>query len=479
MTPRSSRLADAAQPLLASLAEARQRSEPGTPRAERQPVHTVYGGAQLFRANIAERLGARARQALDRYAPDPFTFAKALGLRGADAIPDKKKAAKAYLATYDKKPEAARTESRDLHRLCVVYERVRRKLEDEPVEDYRIDFEDGFGVRPDEEEDAVAVVAAMEVAKGLDSGSLPPFLGIRIKPLSGDLASRSVRTLDLFFLRLLEKTAGRLPPDFAVTLPKVTLPQEVEILAQLLGQLEETADLPVGSLRVELLIESPRAIFDREGRFNLPRLLDAASGRVRGVHFGPWDYAAACGIAAPSQRMDHPASDLALFLLQLAYAERGVFLADGPSTVLPLPLHRVEDPADLSKKQLKENREVVQAAWADCYRDIQRSLDHGFFQGWDLHPAQIPVRYAASYEYFLLGLDDVAERLRHFLGKAARAVATGNRFDDAATGRGLLAFFARGYRAGALQDEDLALGDLRPEDLEEPSLEAVLARRAP
>ena len=174
MTPSSSRLADLARPLLADLAEAQERARPRVPPRGRQPMHTVYGGAQLFRADIAERLGARARTSLELYAPDPFTFARAVGMEDAELAPDKKKAAKQFLSLFQRKPAAARNESEPLYRMCTVYERVVRKLETEPVEDYRIDFEDGFGVRPDEEEDAVAVVAAMEVAKGLKQKSLPP-----------------------------------------------------------------------------------------------------------------------------------------------------------------------------------------------------------------------------------------------------------------------------------------------------------------
>jgi len=63
-----------------------------------------------------------------------------------------------------------------------VYNRVLEKLKREPVEDFRIDFEDGYGNRPDAEEDGHAESAALEVARGMQEGSLPPFIGIRIKP---------------------------------------------------------------------------------------------------------------------------------------------------------------------------------------------------------------------------------------------------------------------------------------------------------
>ena len=50
----------------------------------RQPVHTVYGGAHLFKADSARRLGALARRSLERFAPDLLVFAKAIGLPGSD-----------------------------------------------------------------------------------------------------------------------------------------------------------------------------------------------------------------------------------------------------------------------------------------------------------------------------------------------------------------------------------------------------------
>ena len=83
--------------------------------------------------------------------------------------------------------------------------RVLDKLKREPVEDFRIDFEDGYGNRPDDEEDGHAESAASEVAQGLAAGTLPPFIGIRIKPLSNELHARSLRTLDIFVTALTKR----------------------------------------------------------------------------------------------------------------------------------------------------------------------------------------------------------------------------------------------------------------------------------
>ena len=96
------------------------------------------------------------------------------------------------------------------------------KLQREPVEDFRLDFEDGYGNRPDAEEDGHAESAAVEVAAGARRGTLPPFVGIRIKNLGDELRERALRTTHLFLERLLKDTGGRLPPNFVVTLPKIT-----------------------------------------------------------------------------------------------------------------------------------------------------------------------------------------------------------------------------------------------------------------
>src|SRR6185369_14772843 len=137
-----------------------------------------------------------------------------------------------------------------------VYERVRQKLEREAVEDFRIDFEDGFGARPDAEEDEVAVKSASEAARALGERRLPPFLGIRIKSLSEEWKLRAARTLELFLGTLLAKTGGVMPENFVVTLPKVTLPEQARLLVRLLEALEERHGLPERTLRLELMVET-------------------------------------------------------------------------------------------------------------------------------------------------------------------------------------------------------------------------------
>ena len=420
----------------------------------RQPVHTFYGGAHLFRSDSAQRLGTLAQRALEQYAPDCLVFAKAIGLPAAERLPDSLAQAPELRARLEADPDALRRENRPAWLAQTIYTRVTEKLRREPVEDFRIDFEDGYGNRPDEEEDGHAASVAGEVAAGMASEHLPPFIGIRIKPLSEELRERSIRTLDIFLATLTEKTSRKLPPNFVVTLPKVTIPEQVATLADLFDRLEPHIGLAPGSLKLELMIETPQAIINERGEANLSRLIDAARGRCIAAHFGTYDYTASCSITAAHQHMTHPACDFARHMMQVALAGTGIWLSDGATNIMPVPPHRAAPGGSpLTQQQIEENRTVVHRAWKLHYDHIQHSLTHGFYQGWDLHPAQLPTRYAAVYAFFLDGLEAASERLRNFVQKAAQVTLVGDVFDDAATGQGLLNFFLRAINCGAISEE--------------------------
>ncbi len=420
----------------------------------RQPVHTVYGGAHLFRAGIARRLGDLALAALEEYAPDAFTFARAVGLPGAETLPKSGKHAAAAERLFAKSPEKLSRENRGAWLAQTIYGRVREKLQREPVEDFRIDFEDGYGNRPDEEEDQHAKLAAGEVARGLNEGSLPPFIGIRIKPFSPELRDRSIRTLDIFVSTLCEATRGRLPQNFVVTLPKVVIPEQPAALVKLLEAMEPVLGLAKGALRFEIMIETTQAILNSRGESGLPQLLDVSAGRCVAAHFGTYDYTASCSITAAYQTMDHPACDFAKNMMQVAFAGTGIWLSDGATNILPAAPHRAEKGKKLTRVQSEENREAVHRAWRLHYGHIQHSLVTAYYQGWDLHPAQLPTRYAAVYSFFLEGLDSSAARLKNFVEKAAKATLVGDVFDDAATGQGLLNYFLRAINCGAIGEAE-------------------------
>lgn len=406
-------------------------------RGDRQPVHTVYGGAHLFEPDTAQKLGRLALRSLETYAPTARDLAGALGLR-ADLAP-------------------------------AVHERVVAKLEREPVEDYRLDFEDGYGNRPDEEEDGHATDMGRRVAQGLAERTLPPFIGIRVKPFSEELRRRSFRTLALFLDAMLDATGGALPPGFVVTLPKLTTPEHAAVMAELLDAYEQVGGLAAGALRFEIMVETTQSIFDDEGRVAVRRQVDAGRGRCIAAHFGTYDYTASCQITADHQHMGHPACDFARHVMQVALAGTGVWLSDGATNVLPVAHGTGE-----------EGRRTVHDAWRRHYDDVRHSLVHAYYQGWDLHPAQLPTRYAAVYSFFLEGIEGAGERLRNFVDRAAQATMVGDVFDDAATGQGLLNFFLRAVNSGAITEaEAVARSGLTLDELRSRSFAAILKGRRP
>jgi citrate lyase beta subunit len=409
---------------------------------DRQPVHTVYGGAQLFKAETPARLGANALELIRNYTPDAGSFAQCLGIPGGEFASS-------------------------------VFDRTVKKLEREPVEDFRIDFEDGYGYRSDADEDGHAQSAAQALTRARALPGFPPFIGIRIKAFTEALRARASRTLDLFFEALLSD-AAELPDNFVVTLPKISEPEQVAELVQILERLESRHGLALGAIRIELMIETPQAIIDTSGSFGIPKLIEAARGRCRGLHFGPYDYAASCDIAAAEQRLDHPACDFARNVMQVSAAGRGVTLSDGPSTILPIPRHR----GAVTEEQAAENRAIVHRAMRHHFDLVQRSLANGYYQGWDLHPGQIPTRYAAVYAFFLKSLDPAAGRLRNFIDKAAQATLVGDVFDDAATGQGLLNFLLRGVNCGAFTEQEAGASGLTIQELRGRSFLKILANRA-
>jgi citrate lyase beta subunit len=383
----------------------------------RQPVHTVYGGAHLFRPDTARRLGDVALRALGEHLPDPTTATEVFGVSPALA-------------------EA-------------LLERVRAKLEREPVEDFRIDFEDGYGHRPDHEEDNDAAAAANHVLKGYREGTLPPYIGIRIKPLSAELSQRSLRTLGIFIDTLFANAEPAFTERFFVTLPKLTATHEPARLAEQLGELERSHGLPAHSLRFEIMVETPQTLFGEDGSAALPLMVAAGAGRVSAAHFGTYDFTAACNITAAHQHMHHPVCDFARAMMQASLADR-VWLSDGSTAVLPVG-----------------DRAAVHHAWRMHYQDVRRSLMLGFYQGWDLHPAQLVTRYLALFAFFLEAYDAAAARLKNFMANAAQATLLGSSFDDAATGQGLLNYFLRGINSGAFSEAEvsgatgLSLAELR------------------
>ena len=407
-------LASLADELDATLANADRALRDGYPgeRSGRQPVHTVYVPADRYSERLVPDWGAAALAALDA---DPD------GFRGV----------------LDEDEGEGGLE-----------ERVRAKLAAEPIEDLRIDFEDGYGDRPGDEEDQAARTAARALRGSIGRGDAPPFHGIRFKSFEAPTRRRGLRTLAVFLEEL--AGAGNLPEGFVVTLPKVTSVEQVEALAYTMQRLEAALGLADGVLRFEIQVETPQAVLGPDGTALVARMVHAAAGRCTGLHYGTYDYSASCGIAAQYQSMEHPVADHAKAVMQVAAAGTGVRLSDGSTNVLPVG----EPPA-------------VRAGWALHHRLVRRSLERGYYQGWDLHPAQLPTRYAAVFAFYRDGLGQAADRLRRYVERTDSGF-----LDEPATARALADFILRGVDCGAVgPDEAHRLCGVDASGL------AVLARR--
>lgn len=395
---------------------------------ERQPVHTVYGGAQLFKSNTAIRIGEIALQSFRDHAPNPRMFARIFSID--DSLG------------------------------AIIHSKVEEKLKTEAVEDFRIDFEDGFGIRPDGEEDSTAVTSARELAAGMTENTLPQRIGIRIKSLSEEHKSRALRTLDLFVTTLVKNSNGKLPNGFVVTLPKVTHPDQVAILGEALTALEKQLKMKTGDLKIEIMVETPQTLFGTDGEIILPAMVKASKGRCIAAHFGTYDYTASLNITSDQQAMDHHACDFAKDIMKVSLAGTGIWLSDGATNVMPVG-----------------DQSSVHKAWALSYKHITHSLKNGFYQGWDLHPAQLIPRYVALYAFFQMGLAPATKRLSHFMEQAAKATLVGDVFDDAATGQGLLNYFLRALNCGAITEADVFATGLTKEEIQTRSFKKILQGR--
>ncbi len=442
-------------------------------KPDRQPVHTVYGGANLFKHNIAESFSKKSLDSLNNHVANFCEFGKIFGLDGANELPSGKKKVKEL----EKQLKKLSVKERRKHPGFLsyeVYKKVKKKLKSEALEDFRIDFEDGFGNRSNEEEDNTALNAAREVALGMEKGTLPPFIGIRIKCFAEETKERGLRTLDIFVTELVKKSGGKLPDNFVVMLPKVTIPSQVTALVECFILLENKLDLEAGSLKMEMMVETTQSIMDYDGTNPLSRFVEASKGRCTAMHFGTYDYTASCSITAVYQEMDHPVCDFAHHMTKVALAHTGIFLSDGATNTMPIGPHR----GKLSKAQIEENKRVVHRSWKKGYDHIRHSLWNGYYQGWDLNPAQLPMRYTAVYAFFLESYHDAVDRLKTFVEKAARATLIGDVFDDAATGQGLLNYFLRALNSGAISEKEVLATGLTLDEIRTRSFRAILEGRA-
>ncbi|MBO8191944.1 aldolase [Streptomyces oryzae] len=404
--------------LLAPVDAELARRYPGDP-GMRQPVHTVYVPADAITPGTVREWGEAAQALLDTHAPDAEALAGILGMDQELAAP--------------------------------VHTRIREKLRREPVEDLRIDFEDGYGVRPDAEEDAAAARAAELVAAALAEGAegpVPAYAGIRMKCMEAAVRDRGIRTLDIFLTGLME--AGGLPGGLVLTLPKVTYPEQVTAMVRLCEEFEKARGLDVGRIGFEIQIETTQSILGADGRATVARMIDAAEGRATSLHYGTFDYSASCGVSAAYQAMDHPVADHAKAVMQVAAAGTGVRLSDGSTNIVPTG-----------------DRAQVHDAWRLHHSLVRRSLARAYYQGWDMHPGHLPTRYAAVYAFYREGMRRAGERLAAYMGQAQ-----GDVMDEPATARALSGYLLRGLDCGALDAAEVA----EVSGLDRPALDRLAGR---
>lgn len=234
--------------------------------------------------------------------------------------------------------------------------------------------------------------------------------------------------------------------------PKITDRKQVKELCDRLKSIEKKAGLKAGLIGIEIMIETPLSIIDRKGNFALKGLVEAAKGRCTSAHFGAFGYTSALGISSTHQHLRHDACNFARQMMLLNLSPMGIRLSDSVTTLLPVAIHKS---GRLSKSQIAENRRAVHEGWREHFSNVTESMKNGFYQSWDLHPNQLPARYAAVYAFFLESADAQASRLKEFLTKATQATLTGNTFDDAASAEGILNFFRRGVDCGAFSEKEI------------------------
>lgn len=325
---------------------------------------------------------------------------------------------------------AAATELLDAHRDLLTelgdekaVDAARRRLVSTPVQDLRLDFEDGYGQRPDDIEDRDARNAGHTLATlGTDH------CGIRIKGLTSAERRRAIRTLELVL-----DAAGTIPAGFVFTVPKLRAAEQATAAVWLCEALEHAHGLPARTLRFELQIESPQAILGADGTATVAKALHLSDGRCLGLHYGTYDYSAACGIAPQQQSLDHPVADHAKAVMLTAAAQTGVRVVDGSTQVMPVG-----------------TGEQIQSALRRHHQLVTRSLERGYYQGWDMHPGHLVTRWLATTTFFRTALTTAGPRLQAYLDRRGGVIV-----DEPATAEALAAVVLRGLDMDAFPLDDV------------------------
>lgn len=378
--------------LLAPVDAALAAQYPGD-RTGRQPIHSVYVPADRADAGTVPEWGARAADLLGEY---------------GDVLPGD---------------------------LAVVEQNLRTA----PIQDLRIDFEDGYGGTGDPAQDADArrigaILAEIPRRSESRPGStdvsvrMPDRFGIRPRGLEPEERRRGIRTLELVL-----DAAGGVPAGFVFTVPKIRSADQIPALSVLCEAFEGAHGLPAGTLTYELQIESPHIVLGADGTAGIARAVRASDGRCSALHFGTYDYTAALGIAPRFQSLTHPSADHAKAVMLLAAAQAGVWVSDGSTQVLP------QGTADEVRAALELHSGLV-----------TRSLQAGIYQGWDLHPGHLASRWAATIAFYREAMPIAAGRIDAY----CRRDASGTAADEPATAQTLAGLIVRGLACGAFTETE-------------------------
>lgn len=368
------------------------RDFPGD-RAAKQPAHTVYVSAAAADVDTPAAWGEQARQIAESAAATVF----------------------------DLDPHGLRT-------------LVGARLSTNPIEDLRIDLEDGYGWRPDDVEDRHARAAGATLASwGADTTEAAPrVLGVRCKGLGAAERARGLRSLELVL-----DGAGGIPAGFVFTVPKLRAAAQVDGVVMICEELERAHGLAEGSLHYELQIESPQAVMGPDGRATVADAIHRGGSRLTGLHYGTYDYSAACGIVSAQQSLEHPVADHAKAVMLVAAAQTGVWVSDGSTQIAPVG-----------------TAAVVDAALRRHHRLVVRSLERGLYQGWDIHPGHLVTRWLAVFTFFRSAMPPATARLQAYFDRQSSEFV-----DEPATAQSLALVVLRGLSAGAFTEADvLAIG---------------------
>lgn len=394
------------------------------------PVHTVYGGAQLFHRNTLKKIGEKGIALIKNYFSEPPYCTV---LSGESDVP-------------------LNSEIRQQ-----VIDQTINKLTVNPVEDYRIDFEDGYGLRDSAKEDEDAERCAIELSELFQkSDNSSAFqTGIRIKSFSLPTLQRSIRTFDIFLSTFFQNCDIQNVPFLSVCLPKVTDLKEVELLLSLLTDYAKSHNLNTGFLRAEIMLETPEFYLKSNGFAALREMVDSFSGSFNALHLGLYDFTSSLGVQSADQKYNHPYLDFLRFQTIMQFSKSTIRLVDGATMEMPVEKYKKSEFAELSEEECNANKIMIINAANAHTENIYHSMKMGFDSSWDLHPGQVAIRYLTLFTNYKKSFSAMRERFINFVENAARATVLNGQFDDAATGQGMLNYFIKGYRLGALSADDI------------------------